>query len=245
MEDNKIRMLLVEDERTLAQIISDTLTEKGFDVQLAYNGQQGYDAVHVALPDIIVTDIMMPSMDGFTFVKKLRSEGYKIPIIFLSARSAAEDVVEGFETGGNDYLRKPFSMSELIVRAKSLLGRSEPSSHEKPQTIFQIGSYIFNSEKQTLAFTERQHGIADECQDSSNASIVLSAREADVLLMLCRRPGEVISSEEILKKLWGSDDYFNSRSLNVFITHLRNKLAKDPSVSIVNARGIGYKLLRG
>jgi DNA-binding response OmpR family regulator len=237
MEDKKIRMLLVEDERTLAQIISDTLTEKGFDVKLAFNGQQGYDAVHVALPDIIVTDIMMPSMDGFTFVKKLRSEGYRIPIIFLSARSAAEDVVEGFETGGNDYLRKPFAMSELIVRAKSLLGRSEPSSHEKPQTVFQIGSYIFDSEKQTL--------MTDGIQDAGEESIVLSAREADLLAMLCRRPGEVISSEEILKKLWGSDDYFNSRSLNVFITHLRNKLAKDPSVSIVNARGIGYKLLRG
>jgi Response regulators consisting of a CheY-like receiver domain and a winged-helix DNA-binding domain len=240
MEDKKIRMLLVEDERTLAQIIRDTLTEKGFDVQLAYNGQQGYDAVHVALPDIIVTDIMMPSMDGFTFVKKLRSEGYRIPIIFLSARSAAEDVVEGFETGGNDYLRKPFAMSELIVRAKSLLGRSEPSSHEKPQTVFQIGSYIFDSEKQTLTFTRQQCGTL-----SSEDCIVLSAREADVLVMLCRRPGEVIPSEDILKKLWGSDDYFNSRSLNVFITHLRNKLAKDPSVSIVNARGIGYKLLRG
>lgn len=220
----KIRLLLVEDERTLAGIICDTLNEKGFDVCVAYNGVTGYDLFEHTPIDVVVTDIMMPHMDGFTFVKKIRQRNKNIPILFLSARSGADDVVEGFETGGNDYLRKPFAMSELIVRVKALLGRASCGESEKPQAVFQLGRFVFDHPKCLL-----------------NQEI-LTAREADLLLALSSHLGEVVSAHDLLVELWGSDTYFNNRSLNVYISHLRQRLATDKSIAIINVRGVGYKL---
>lgn len=225
---DKIKLLLVEDERTLAGIIRDTLGEKGFDVSVAYDGREGLRRFHDERPDVVVTDIMMPTMDGFTFVDHLRKAGICTPVLFLSARSSADDVVEGFELGGNDYLRKPFAMGELIVRVRALLGRTVNTVADKQ---FEIGGYSFDSEKQTLAF----EGMTRE----------LSARESDILLYLARNNGEVVPTKTLLLNLWGNDDYFNTRSLHVFITKLRGHLASDPSVSIINVRGIGYKLIAG
>lgn len=225
--NDKIRMLLVEDEQTLADIIADTLGEKEFDVTVAYNGVEGLRRFDERRPDVVVTDIMMPGIDGFSFVDALRRRSADVPVLFLSARSAAEDVVHGFETGGNDYLRKPFAMSELVVRVKALVGRSKVV-HASPATHYRIGRFEFDAGRQTLA-------------DSGHIQ-ELSAREAEILELLCRHNGEIVPTRLILQRIWGDDTFFNARSLHVFITRLRHLLAGDASVRIVNARGIGYKL---
>ncbi len=226
---NKIKLLLVEDERTLAGIIRDTLGEKGFDVSVAYDGREGLRKFNTECPDVVVTDIMMPTMDGFTFVDHLRRAGSKTPVLFLSARSSADDVVEGFELGGNDYLRKPFAMSELIVRIRAMLGKGFESETTAAGPIG-IGSYIFDAGKQTLS-------LGGEVQQ-------LSGRESEVLLLLAGNMGNVVPMKTMLLNLWGDDGYFNARSLHVFITKLRSRLAGDPSVAIINIRGTGYKLIK-
>ncbi len=226
--NDKIRLLLVEDERTLADIIADTLGEKEFDVTVAYDGVEGLRQFDACRPDVVVTDIMMPGMDGFSFVDELRRRSSDVPVLFLSARSAVDDVVRGFETGGNDYLRKPFAMSELVVRVRALVGRSR-SAHPDADRIYEIGRFRFDTGRQTLS-------DGDRVQE-------LSAREAGVLEILCSRMGETVPTQLILKRVWGDDSFFNGRSLHVFITRLRHMLSSDPSVQIVNARGVGYKLL--
>lgn len=228
--DDKIRLLLVEDEQTLAGIVADTLSEKGFEVTVAYDGEAGLRAFRKARPDVVVSDVMMPCMDGFTFVGRLRREAPDVPVLFLSARSAAEDVVQGFETGGNDYLRKPFAMSELIVRVRALAGRAG-ARKLRVQSLFELGRIRFDAEHGRLT-----------CGDDVTE---LSAREAEVLQYLCRNAGEIVPSKILLMNIWGDDSFFNARSLHVFITRLRHRLAADPSVRLVNVRGVGYKLLLG
>ena len=229
MMNDKIRMLLVEDEQTLADIIADTLGEKEFDVTVAYNGAEGLRRFDEVRPDVVVTDIMMPGMDGFSFVDALRRRSADVPILFLSARSAVDDVIHGFETGGNDYLRKPFAMSELIVRVKALVGRNRVA-RQRSDTHYRIGRFEFDVARQRL-------NDGDHTQE-------LSAREADILKLLCEHADEVVPTPLILQRIWGDDSFFNARSLHVFITRLRRRLSSDPSVQIVNARGVGYKLLR-
>jgi DNA-binding response OmpR family regulator len=222
-----IKVLLVEDEKTLAMIIKDTLDGEEFDVVLASNGHEGLAKYKETAPDIIVSDIMMPDMDGFTMVKQIRRTDKSIPVLFLSARSSANDVVEGFETGGNDYLKKPFGMAELIIRIKALLNKV--SLQKQAGALFSIGNYVFDPVKQTLAiYGEKQ---------------LLSNRESEILKRLCESQNQVLSMKDVLLALWGDDSFFNARSLHVFITKLRHKLSKDTSISILNVRGIGYKLL--
>ena len=213
--DNRIRLLLVEDERTLAGIIADTLSEKGFEVRCAYNGADGLRAAADFRPEVVVTDIMMPTMDGFTFVKRLRQEGI---------------CVRGFELGAQDYIRKPFAMSELIVRIHALLGRQRvrAAAAQSPSPIA-LGRYTFDPSTAVLSLSE-------------GSSTVLPAREAELLALLASRPGETVPNTLILKQLWGDDDYFSTRSLNVHITRLRKRLAADPAVSIISHRGVGYCL---
>lgn len=225
----KIRVLLVEDEQTLADIIADTLSEKDFTVTVAYNGVEGLRAFDRERPQVVVTDIMMPGMDGLSLVAELRRREPSVPILFLSARSAAEDVVRGFEAGGNDYLRKPFAMSELIVRLRALAGRqaaAEPVARPAPLA---VGRFLFDAGQQRLTLGERV--------------FELSARETALLAMLCERRGEVVPTQLILQRIWGDDSFFNARSLHVFVTRLRHRLASDPDIRLVNARGVGYKLL--
>ena len=228
MMNDKIRMLLVEDEQTLADIIADTLGEKEFDVTVAYNGAEGLRRFDEVRPDVVVTDIMMPGMDGFSFVDALRRRSADVPILFLSARSAVDDVIHGFETGGNDYLRKPFAMSELVVRVKALVGRNRVA-RQRSDTHYRIGRFEFDVARQRLNDGEQRQE--------------LSAREADILKLLCEHADEVVPTPLILQRIWGDDSFFNARSLHVFITRLRRRLSSDPSVQIVNARGVGYKLL--
>ena len=172
---------------------------------------------------------MMPRMDGFEMVRRIRQTDKLTPVLFLTARSAINDVVEGFELGANDYLKKPFGMQELIVRLKALMHKAfieKEVSHS-----YGIGDYQFNPVTQQLAF--------------AGATQELSHRESEILKRLCNNRNEVVSSQSILLELWGDDSFFNSRSLHVFITKLRHKLAKDSRVRIVNVRGIGYKLILG
>ena len=225
-----INILLVEDESTLAMIIKDTLEGQGFRIRLAKDGEEGLQSFFREKPDVLVADVMMPRMDGFEMVRRLRKTDSRTPVLFLTARSAINDVVEGFELGGNDYLKKPFGMQELIVRIKALLGRACPSMSDKPAAhTFEIGHYLFNSQTQTLTHT----GLTQQ----------LSYRESEILRRLCLNRNQVTDMRQLLLDLWGDDTFFNQRSLHVFITKLRHKLSKDERIRIVNVRGIGYKLI--
>lgn len=226
-----IDVLLVEDEETLAMIIKDTLEGQGFRIRLAKDGEEGLDLFFREKPDVLVADVMMPRMDGFEMVRRIRRSDTQTPVLFLTARSAINDVVEGFELGGNDYLKKPFGMQELIVRIKALLGRAGRQTQTPPaqQTVFEIGAYVFTPRTQRLLY--------------QGTETTLSHRESEILRRLCEHPDQVVDMRGILLDLWGDDSFFNQRSLHVFITKLRHKLAKDEHVRIVNVRGIGYKLI--
>ena len=225
-----INILLVEDESTLAMIIKDTLEGQGFRIRLAKDGEEGLRLFAQDKPDVLVADVMMPRMDGFEMVRRLRKTDSRTPVLFLTARSAINDVVEGFELGANDYLKKPFGMQELIVRIKALLGRACPSMSDKPAAhTFKIGHYLFNCQTQTLTHT----GLTQQ----------LSYRESEILRRLCLNRNQVTDMRQLLLDLWGDDTFFNQRSLHVFITKLRHKLSKDERIRIVNVRGIGYKLI--
>lgn len=224
--NNRIKILIVEDEKMLAEILSDTLSDRNFDVRLAYDGLHALEAIKKEPFDVIVSDVMMPNLDGYSLAKKLRNEGCNTPILFLTALSATEDVVKGFETGGNDFLKKPFAIDELIVRVKALAGRAEVMDAQ--ETSYVIGEYEFNPSSKELTIRGEQ--------------TTLAAREAAVLVRLCRKRGSVVEASELLKELWGDDNYFNLRSLNVYITRLRNHLKADPTVEIESVRGVGYLL---
>lgn len=229
MKNEKIEVLLVEDEQTLAMIIKDTLEEKCFIIRTAFNGEEGLRLFFEHRPDVVVADVMMPRMDGFEMVRRIRQTDKKTPVIFLTARSAINDVVEGFELGANDYLKKPFGMQELIVRIKALVGKAFNNAKEEKSFKFEIGNYLFDSITQSLIFA----GVRQE----------LSHRESEILHRLCENRNQVVNAQDVLLDLWGDDSFFNSRSLHVFMTKLRHKLSQDERIRIVNVRGIGYKLI--
>ncbi|MBV1923053.1 MAG: response regulator transcription factor [Flavobacteriaceae bacterium] len=226
--DKKISILLAEDEPALGQIIKESLETRDFQVTHCVNGEEAYQEFQRETPDILVLDVMMPKKDGFTLAKEIRQENNSIPIIFLTAKSQTEDVVEGFSIGGNDYLKKPFSMEELIVRIKSLLNRNLV---QKSTDLVAIGSYNFNFPKQKLNYKNEE------------TSTLLTHREAHLLFHLYQRKNEVLDRTFILNKLWNNDDFFSARSMDVFISKLRKKLSEDNNVKIVNVRGFGYKLI--
>ena len=227
----KITVLLVEDEQTLAMIIKDTLEGQNFIIHTAADGEEGLRKFFDLHPDVLVADVM---------VRRIRQTDKQTPVLFLTARSAINDVVEGFELGANDYLKKPFGMQELIIRIKALVGKAFSFTEEKPKetTVFEIGDYRFNSVTQRLAF-------AGSTPTSPNADteVELSHRESEILKRLCENRNQVVNTQNVLLDLWGDDSFFNSRSLHVFITKLRHKLAGDERIRIVNVRGIGYKLI--
>ena len=236
MNEN-INILLAEDEHTLAMIIKDTLDGQGFSVTVAGDGEEALRLYAEAKPDVLVADVMMPRLDGYELVRRIRKNDQQTPVIFLTARSAVNDVVHGFEMGANDYLKKPFGMQELIVRIKALLGRActvmpqEAAAVEESR--FTIGQYLFDAVIQRL--THVPTGNRAE----------ISYRESEILRRLCHHTNEVVTSQSLLLELWGDDSFFNNKSLHVFITKLRHRLAQDPSLRIVNVRGIGYKLITG
>ena len=232
MSENTIHILLAEDERTLAMIIKDTLDGQGFSVTIASDGEEALQLYDAHRPDVLVADVMMPRLDGFELVRRIRKSDQQTPVIFLTARSAVNDVVHGFEMGANDYLKKPFGMQELIVRIKALLGRACTVTPQPEQpTRFTIGEYLFDAVVQRLTHVP------------TGARAELSYRESEILRQLCLHTSEVVTSRSLLLELWGDDSFFNNKSLHVFITKLRHRLAQDPSLRIVNVRGIGYKLI--
>lgn len=229
MSKEKIKVLLVEDEVTLAMIIKDTLEEGDFIIHTAIDGEEGMRLFFEIRPDVLVADVMMPRMDGFEMVRRIRQSDKQTPILFLTARSAINDVVEGFELGANDYLKKPFGMQELIIRIKALAGKAFSFTETEKESCFEIGNYVFNSMAQTLS-------NAGNTQE-------LSHRESEILKRLCQNRNQVVNTQNVLLELWGDDSFFNSRSLHVFITKLRHKLSQDDRIRIINVRGIGYKMI--
>lgn len=223
--DNLIKVLLAEDEPSLGQIIKESLETRDFQVFHAVNGDSAYEIYQREKPDILVLDVMMPKKDGFTLAQEIREEDKAIPIIFLTAKSQTQDVLQGFNIGGNDYLKKPFSMEELIVRIKALLDRIQLIKNNEQ---LPLGAFTFNYTKQQLLFEEE--------------TILLTHRESELLYHLYQRKNEILDRAFILKKLWGDNDFFNARSMDVFISKLRKKLQKDPKIQILNVRGFGYKL---
>lgn len=231
-KNRKISVLLAEDEQTLAMIIKDTLDAQDFNITPAADGEEALRLFLARKPDVLVADVMMPHMDGFELVRRIRHIDSHTPVLFLTARSSVEDVVKGFELGANDYLKKPFGMQELIVRLRALMGRAaryRPEDRPVPSPTIGISRYRLDAVRQQLLF--------------AGQTVSLSHRETELLRMLAERRNDVVETQDILLKLWGDDSFFNARSLQVFITKLRHKLAKDDSIRIVNVRGIGYKLL--
>jgi DNA-binding response OmpR family regulator len=223
---SKVKVLLAEDEASLGMIVKESLETRDFLVFLAEDGEQAVEIYKKEQPDILVLDVMMPKKDGFSVAEDIRKENKRIPIIFLTAKSQTSDVLEGFHKGGNDYLKKPFSIEELIVRIKALLDRIEIKSNVDHIT---IGKYIFNLTKQTL--------------EIDNNIEQLTHREAELLFYLFEKKNEILDRSFILNKLWSNDDFFNARSMDVFISKLRKKLKKDETIQILNVRGFGYKLI--
>jgi DNA-binding response OmpR family regulator len=228
---NKTQILLAEDEIALAHIVRESLEDQGFNVILCFDGAQALQKYQELKPDILALDVTMPKMDGFELAKKIREKDQTVPIIFLTARSQPKDVVAGFESGANDYLKKPFSVEELIARIKVLLSHNRLLERPKvnKDESFAIGNIVFKPSKNVI-----QQGIN---------SWQLTARESDILKILCQNEHETIQRKTILKNIWGDDNFFNARSLDVFITKLRRHLQADPNVQIINIRGVGYKLV--
>lgn len=224
------RILIVEDEATLRRIVADAMELAGYEVAVAEDGEEGLRLFEGGRFDLVVADIMMPRMDGFQMVRRMRQLHPKTQFLFLSARSSSDDVVEGFRSGGHDYLRKPFAMNELMVRVEALLSRIEETSADVRDE-YRVGEYLFDVKHASLS----RNGEVER----------LSARECAILLALVRNEGRVVSSRTMLLDIWGDDSYYNLRSLNVFVSRLRSRLAHDASIAIISVRGVGYKLLCG
>jgi len=224
------KVLLVEDELVLAGIIADSLDSRGFRVIHTASAREVPIMLREHLPDVIVMDVMLPDGDGFTLAKQIRMKDHDTPIIFLTSRSLTQDVVEGFESGGNDYLKKPFSLEELIIRIKALLSKNRLVTSASAGTCdTKLGDYLFHYPKGVLTF-----GCSKR---------LLTTRESEILQMLVINHHQILSRQTLLRTFWDNDDYFSGRSLDVFITKLRKYLGQDPGVGILNIRGQGYKLI--
>ena len=222
----KDKILLVEDDSTLSFIVQDALTREGFDVVCASNGEFGLKLFKEAEPDIIVADVMMPKMDGFEMVRLIRLTAPAVPVLFLTARTALEDVVKGFELGANDYIRKPFQILELVVRIKALLKRKSQGITEDTNLFIADCSLDFASQRLVIG----------------EETIELTHTEAVIVDELFRHPNEVVEAKTLMYRIWQNDDYNNLNRLHGFIYKLRKYLSKSTSLALLNVRGIGYKL---
>lgn len=227
-----LKVLYAEDEPFLARIVSDGLKNSGYTVQAVADGNLLMDAWFAFKPDICILDIMLPFKDGYTLAKELREAQPNLPIIFLSAKVLTEDVVKGFKSGGNDYLKKPFSMDELLVRMEALLlrfGADTPGPAVGNSKIYSFGNCRLDTVQQKLKTSSGEHS--------------LSFKECALLEMMLLRKNDVLQRQEALQKIWGDDNYYNTRSMDVFMTHIRKLLADEAGVQIMNLRGVGFKLI--
>lgn len=226
---SKTKVFYVEDEVFLARIVKESLESRGFEVFMESDGAKAMDVFKKCKPDICVLDVMLPNKDGFALADEIRDLDEAIPIIFLTAKTQTEDVVKGFTLGGNDYVRKPFSMEELIVRIQNLLRLKYDQPQKRHGDSVKMGKYTFQINRQILT-----NGKGDR---------KLSFRESELLKLLYENRDKIIDRKDILNLLWGNDSFFNSRNLDVYITKLRSYLKEDPSLEIITIKGIGYRFV--
>jgi len=227
--NKKVRILLAEDDENLGLLLKEYLIAKGFDTELYPDGEAAYKGFMKEKFELCIFDVMMPKKDGFSLAKDVRMVNSNIPIIFLTAKSMKDDILEGFKLGADDYLTKPFSMEELIFRIEAILRRTTGERKETEEMKFKLGSLTFDARKQTLTGTE-------ETQK-------LTTKESELLRLLCVNANKVLERNFALKTIWVDDNYFNARSMDVYITKLRKHLKDEPNVEIINVHGKGYKLI--
>lgn len=226
-------ILLVEDDQNFGDVLRSYLEMHDYKVTLATDGQAGKEAFGKDAYDLCILDVMMPKKDGFTLAREIREKDSQVPIIFLTAKSLKEDLIQGFRVGADDYITKPFNSEELLMRIQAVLKRSLPRENPEDKIDeFTFGRYHFNFPLRILTY----HG------DSKDEKTKLSPKEADLLRLFCLRVNHVLTRSEALTKIWGEDNYFTARSMDVFLTKLRKHLASDPQVEIVNIHGNGFQL---
>jgi len=229
---SKIKILYVEDEPFLAKIVQETLEGKGFLVKHILEGSSAMDQYKEWDPDICILDVMLPGKDGFSIGSEIRQLSQNVPIIYLTAKDQTKDLVKGFSSGGNDYIRRPFSMEELIVRIDNLLDLSSSQKSNRIEVeVFHMGSLKFNTIKMEL--------------EGPNHRIQLSHRETEILKMLCFHLNGQLDRKKLLMEIWGDDSFFNSRNLDVYIRKIRKYLEDDPRVNLITLKGVGYRLVVG
>ncbi|MBQ0046496.1 MAG: response regulator transcription factor [Prevotellaceae bacterium] len=224
----EVNILLCEDDESLGMLLREYLEAKGYNTTLAQDGEEGYRTFVQHTFDLCILDVMMPKMDGFTLAGKIREISPDMPFMFLTAKNLKDDVREGFELGADDYITKPFSMEEVVFRIEAILRRVK-GKKSKDTTIRQIGKFIFDTQKQVLTLDGEQ--------------VKLTTKEAELLTLLSNRENELLQRDYALKTIWIDDNYFNARSMDVYITKLRKHLKQDPAVEILNIHGKGYKLV--
>lgn len=228
---NKTKILLVEDDPNFGSVLKNYLELNDYEVKLCPDGSVGYDQFVTGKYDICILDVMMPRKDGFTLAKEIREKDEHIPIIFLTAKTMKDDILKGFNVGADDYITKPFDSEVLLLKLKAILKRSADKTGVPGQKEFDLGKYHFNYDHRTIAF--------------GTISQKLSPKEADLLRMLCTHKNELLPRQKALREIWGDDNYFNARSMDVFITKLRKYLKDDPNLDIINIHGKGFRLLEG
>jgi DNA-binding response OmpR family regulator len=227
----KRRVFLAEDDQNLGIILKESLENRDYEVSLFRNGQEAWEAFEPARFDICLLDIMMPLKDGFTLAKEIRKVDQDVPIIFLTAKSMKEDKIEGFKSGADDYVNKPFSMEELTLRMEAILRRTAQKDDQSNRKVFQLGDLKFDSERRMLVGP----GVEQR----------LTTKESELLRMLCLHQNKVLERDVALKAVWGDDNYFTGRSMDVYITKLRKYLRSEPALEIQNIHGTGFKLVIG
>ena len=227
MEDN-IKIMLCEDDENLGMLLREYLQAKGFSAELFPDGEAGYRAFTKQKYDICILDVMMPKKDAFTLAHEIRQSNADVPIIFLTAKQLKEDILEGFKIGADDYITKPFSMEELVFRVEAILRRVRGKKN-KESSIYKVGNFTFDTQKQLLSIGEKQ--------------TKLTTKENELLALLCSHANEILQRDFALKTIWIDDNYFNARSMDVYITKLRKHLKDDPQIEIINIHGKGYKLI--
>ena len=227
MEPKKT-VLIVEDEMNIVDIVRFNLQREGYATLEAYDGEAGLALAREKKPDLILLDVMMPKKDGFTLAQEIRQSNAEVPIIFLTAKTLKEDILEGFKLGADDYITKPFSMEELVMRIEAILRRVKGKKN-KESTLYHIGRFTFDTQKQLLTIGEKQ--------------TKLTTKENELLALLCSHANEILQRDYALKTIWIDDNYFNARSMDVYITKLRKHLKDDDQIEIINIHGKGYKLI--
>jgi two-component system, OmpR family, response regulator len=229
MSEEITRILLAEDDENLGSLLREYLQAKSYDTHWLADGEKAYNSFKKNKYEICILDIMMPVKDGFTLAREIRIIDPEVPIIFLTAKSMKDDVLEGFSIGADDYITKPFSMEELLFRIEAILRRTRGKGYQTKQTEFEIGKYSFDANKQILT-----HGEVTQ---------KLTTKETELLKLLCANANNVLERNFALKTIWVDDNYFNARSMDVYITKLRKFFKEDPSIEIMNIHGKGYKLI--